>query len=103
MKINSAHVRNGAFLLATLLAVAGELWNAFDDSPATRPWTDYLTELPLWVLAPLAVAFSVWLPLHLIEYRRRKTNAGIERMAAQQLNRVIEQQARTINRLRDGM
>lgn len=75
MNITPAHVRNGAFLTLTALALGGELWAAFDSSPATRPWTDYLTELPWWLLVPMVLAFVVWLPLHLIEFKVLKMRA----------------------------
>ena len=75
MKITPAHVRNTMFLAVTALAVGGELWAAFDSSPATRPWTDYLIQLPWWLLVPLSVAFAVWLPLHLIEFKARQARA----------------------------
>lgn len=75
MNITSAHVRNAAFLTVTALAVGGELWAAFDSSPDTRPWTDYLTELPWWLLVPMVLAFVIWLPLHLIEFKVLKMRA----------------------------
>jgi len=74
MKID--HWRNAAFLAGTLLVIAAELVHAFDGDSGTRPWTDYLTQLPLPILVPAAVAFSVWLVLHLVSARIRKTRDG---------------------------
>jgi hypothetical protein len=64
-----------AFLAVTALAVGGELWAAFDNSPNTVPWTELLTDLPWWVTMPAALLLAVWLPLHLIYwYRQRRKN-----------------------------
>lgn len=64
----------GGFLTVTALALGAELVAALDNSPATVPWTELLTDLPWWVTMPAALALSVWLPIHLaIWYRRRRT------------------------------
>lgn len=65
-------IRNGAFLTVTAAAIGLELWHALDGDPSTRPWTDYLTDLPGWVLAPAVAVFVIWLPAHLwAEYRKK--------------------------------
>lgn len=60
------------FLGVTALAVILELVFAFDNSPDTRPWTDFLTDLPWWIWAPASLTLSIWLPLHLWKYWRLK-------------------------------
>jgi hypothetical protein len=101
MKITPAHVRNSAFLTVTALAVAGELWAAFDADPGTRPWTDYLTQLPWWLLVPLSVAFAVWLPLHLFEFKARQARAMNAECDAR-VYRSIANAMRKAMDLRDG-
>jgi hypothetical protein len=60
------------FLGITTGAVAAELVAALDNSPDTIPWTEYLTDLPWWVTMPAALTLSVWLPLHLAYWYRRR-------------------------------
>jgi ribose/xylose/arabinose/galactoside ABC-type transport system permease subunit len=60
------------FLTVTALAVGGELWAAFDDSPDTVPWTDLILDLPVPVWALAVAALVVWLPIHLVVYYRRR-------------------------------
>jgi len=73
---NLDHWRNAAFLTGTGLVVAAEIVHAFDDDPGTRPWTDYLSRLPMPLLAPAAASFSTWLVLHLISARRKREAAA---------------------------
>lgn len=65
-----------AFLGVTALAVILELVFAFDGSPDTRPWTDFLTDLPWPVWAIASLTLSIWLPLHLWKYWRLKHPKG---------------------------
>ena len=60
-----------AFLTVTAGAVAMELWYAFDGDPQTEPWTEYLIKLPWLVLVPVVVGFSIWLPWHLFDAKRK--------------------------------
>lgn len=70
----------GGFLTVTGLAVGAELLAALDDSPDTVPWTELLTDLPWWVTMPAALTLSVWLPLHLASwYRRRRADSIVPR------------------------
>lgn len=64
------------FLGVTALAVAGELFASFDTSPATEPWTHYVTTyLPPWLTFTLVAVLNVWLPMHFyLEYRKRKND-----------------------------
>jgi hypothetical protein len=63
------------FLGITGVAVGMELWAGLDSIPDTVPWTDYLIQLPWWILMPLALALSVWLPIHLWIAKKRRTQA----------------------------
>jgi hypothetical protein len=67
------NVISAAFLTGTALLVGWELVAAFDGSDDTRPWTDLIVSYvpqPLGVGA--AVVLSVWLPIHLVIYYRKK-------------------------------
>lgn len=59
------------FIGVTVAAVGTELLFALDGDGGTVPWTGYLTRLPWWALAPLVLGFSVWLPWHLWDAKRR--------------------------------
>jgi len=52
-----------------------EIWAGFDNSSDTVPWTSFLISLPWWVLMPLALIFSAWLPIHLWLAKKRRTQA----------------------------
>lgn len=64
------------FLGITGAAVGMELLAAFDNSPDTVPWTSYLIQLPWWILIPLALALSVWLPIHLWISKKRQAKGS---------------------------
>src|SRR5438045_7488248 len=64
------------FLATTVAAVGEELLASFDRSPATVPWTELLTDLPWWVTMPAALLLSIWLPLHLASWYRRRRAAA---------------------------
>lgn len=73
-------VRNVVFLTGTFLWVGFELWQAMDGDGYTRPWTDYLTDLPGWLLLPVVAVFCVWLPWHLwgaYQAKRSKENEDV--------------------------
>lgn len=48
----------------TLGALGMELWASFDRDPGTRPWTDYITDLPIEVVLAATGALIIWLPIH---------------------------------------
>lgn len=60
------------FLGGTAVVVGMELVAALDGDADTRPWTDYLTDLPGPVLALLVAALMAWLPIHLYRAWREK-------------------------------
>lgn len=67
----TGRARGVAFLTATAALVGWELLFALDADPGTVPWTGYLIRLPWWALTPVVLGFSVWLPWHLWDAKRR--------------------------------
>lgn len=65
-----------AFLGLTAGAVGMELWAGLDSNPDTAPWTSYLIRLPWWILMPLALILSVWLPIHLWIAKKRQAKGS---------------------------
>lgn len=63
-----------AFLSVTSIALAGELYAAFDTSANTTPWTDLIvTYIPAPITYGLIGLLVVWLPIHFFSnYRARK-------------------------------
>ena len=66
------------FLTVTGLALAMELWSAYDGDPATDPWTYLLVDFgPAPLTMAAAAVLAVWLPMHLVRsYRARRRRVG---------------------------
>lgn len=95
------------FIGITVAAVGTELLFALDSSPGTVPWTGYLTQLPWWALAPLVLGFSLWLPYHLWDAKRRAERqarlAGLLTAQAALLDRLPAAEAETATAVLDNL
>lgn len=95
------------FIGVTVAAVGTELLFALDGDGGTVPWTGYLTRLPWWALAPLVLGFSLWLPYHLWDAKRRAERqarlAGLLTAQAALLDRLPPAEAETATAVLDNL